>query len=102
MAFVHPTKAALAGLGISPAQFAFFTGGYISQQRLSQAFSGLRPFPEDVNARLEEFVLELQELAVSVEPIPIDWRNVVAVMQVLTERRQARFAAKQQANSVTK
>jgi hypothetical protein len=86
-------RTALKDLNISATQFAFFTGGYISQQRLTEAFNGLRPLPNDVGTRLEIFVQELQELAASVAPLTIDYRNVLAVKQVLEERRAAKHDA---------
>jgi hypothetical protein len=82
-------KAALKDLGVSSIQFAFFSNGYISQQRLSAGLSGLKPFDNAQGTRLEELVRELQELAASVAPLKIDFRHVVGVQQALETRRQA-------------
>ena len=80
-------KAALSELGVSSTQFAFFSNGFVSQQRLSAGLSGLKPFENGQGTRLEELVRELQDLAASVAPLKIDFRHVLGVQEALENRR---------------
>ena len=82
-------RQALFDLNCSPAQFAIITGNYLSQQRLSQAFSGLKPLENKDGTALEAWIKELQELCASVLPLSIDFRNVIGVKQALEIRRLA-------------
>lgn len=82
-------RQALFDMQCSPAQFSVITGNYVSQQRLSQAFSGLKPLANEDGMALEAWVKELQELCRSVLPLSIDFRNVVGVKQALETRRRA-------------
>ena len=79
----------LFDLGCSPSQFAVICG-HLSQQRLSQAFSGLKPLANEDGILLEACVKELQELCQSVLPLSIDFRNVIGIKQALEIRRLAK------------
>jgi len=81
-------RQALFDLGCSPSQFAIICG-HLSQQRLSQAFSGLKPLLNEDGMVLEACVKELQELCQSVLPLSIDFRNVSGVRQAMGIRRLA-------------
>jgi hypothetical protein len=82
-------RQALFDLGCSPSQFAIICGR-LSQQRLSQAFSGLKPLENPDGLALEACVQELQELCASVLPLSIDFRNVIGVKEALEIRRLAK------------
>lgn len=83
-------RQALFDMNCSPAQFAVITGNYRSQQRMAQAFSGLKPFSNQEGEVLEAWIKELQELCRSMLPLSIDFRNVTGIKQVLHNRRQAK------------
>jgi hypothetical protein len=80
---------ALFELHCSPTQFAIIFGR-VSQQRLSRAFSGVKPLPNQDGEMLEQCVGELQELCASVHPLSIDFRNAIGVKQALEIRRLAK------------
>jgi hypothetical protein len=61
--------------------------GSISQQRISQALSGLRPFDNQTGLRLSALMDELEELA-STSPLPPDFRNIPAIRAALQQRRE--------------
>lgn len=92
-------RQALFDLGCSPSQFAIVCG-HLSQQRLSQAFSGLKPFANEDGILLEACVKEIQELTESVRPLSIDFRNVTGVRLALEIRRLAK-KEQQAAETVT-
>jgi hypothetical protein len=82
-------KQALFDMGCSASQFAVISG-LISQQRLSQALSGLKPLENRHGIALEACVKEIQELVQSTLPLSIDFRNVTGVKQALETRRLAK------------
>lgn len=90
-------RQALFDLGCSPSQFAVICG-HLSQQRLSQAFSGLKPLDNRDGLALEAFVKEIQELCASVLPLSIDFRNVTGVRQALENRRRKKLEISETAN----
>jgi hypothetical protein len=78
---------ALGELGIGLVQFCVISGE-ISQTRLSQAFNGLRPLPNELGEKLEAIIHELQAIRDDAKPIPVDFRNVIAIKEILEQRRQ--------------
>ena len=81
---------ALFEMKCSPTQFSVICG-IISQQRLNQAFSGLKPLSNEQGSALEACIKEIQELCRSVLPLSIDFRNVTGVKQALEMRRHAKL-----------
>jgi hypothetical protein len=92
---------ALFELRCSPTQFATIFG-CISQQRLSQAFSGVKPLLNQDGEMLEKCVGELHELRASIHPLSIDFRNVIGVQQALEIRRLAKKEQDQQHQEKTR
>ena len=87
-------RQALFDLGCSASQFAVICGR-ISQQRLSQALSGLKPLANEDGIALEACVKEIQELVQHTLPLSIDFRNVTGVMQALENQRRAKYEQSQ-------
>jgi hypothetical protein len=86
MSVENRIQRALDELGIGLVQFCVISGE-VSQTRLSQAFNGLRPLPNELGEKLEGVIFELKAIREGAKPIPVDFRNVIAIKEILEQRR---------------
>jgi len=68
--------------------------GNISPSRLSAAFRGVKDLDVPTAERLLQLLTELSDLANSVHPVPIHWRNVAAIKTLLQAKRAHRLEIK--------
>jgi hypothetical protein len=88
MSVENRIQRALDELGIGLVQFCVISGE-VSQTRLSQAFNSLRPLPNELGEKLEAIIDELKAIRDDAKPIPVDFRNVLAIKEILQQRRDA-------------
>lgn len=82
---------AMQTLGLTADHLAALDGN-ISPSRLSAAFRGVRDLETSQAERLLRLLAELSDLAASVRPVPIAWRDVTAIKTLLGAKRANRLA----------
>jgi hypothetical protein len=80
-------------LGITADHLATLDGS-ISPSRLSAAFRGVRDLETAQAERLLQLLAELSDLAASVRPVPISWRDTAAIKTLLSAKREQRLEIK--------
>lgn len=82
-----------ADLGISNDCLSSLSG--IAASRLSMAARGLRDLDNESVIVLNRIVGEMEALASSVAPVPIDWRDVTSIKNALESRRTPMIGSNQ-------
>jgi sugar/nucleoside kinase (ribokinase family) len=83
----------MQSLGLTADHLATLDGS-ISPSRLSAAFRGVKDLETPQAERLLRLLAELAELASSVYPVPIAWRNVAAIKTLIEAKRAHRLEIK--------
>ena len=86
--------AKLLRLGCSEFAFQKIVQGICGKNRIIEAFKDpTKSFDNELAERLMEKILQMEELAQAVAPVPVDWSRAELVSNALTLRLVAKIAA---------